>query len=131
MMAGFHPIRAKKARYYEDARLVERIAPPPEPEAAAPRPDDWSGRVVQADEQALARMVREQEDAANGGLRREPELPDHVAIVRETEPAPPAQEFSVVDDEPEDAARQAAARRQQMRGIARQASLDPGDGLAL
>ncbi|WBO23855.1 hypothetical protein [Sphingomonas abietis] len=46
-------------------------------------------------------------------------------------PAPPAQEFSVVEDEPEDAARQAAMRRQQMRGLARQASLDHDDGLQL
>ena len=132
MVAGVHPVRAKKARYYQDARFMERIAPPPAPEPAAPRPDDWTGSVAQPDEQALARIVREQEDAANGGLRREPELPDHVAIVKETtEVRPSAQEFSVVEDGPEDAARQAAVRRQQMRGIARQASLDPGDGLEL
>src|SRR5271155_3842387 len=29
MVSGVHPIRAKKARYYEDARLQERILPPP------------------------------------------------------------------------------------------------------
>ena len=33
--------------------------------------------------------------------------------------------------EPEDNARQARALRQQMRGVARQASLDPGDGMEL
>ena len=32
----------------------------------------------------------------------------------------------MIDDEPEDAARQARVLRQQMRGLARQASLDPG-----
>jgi type IV secretion system protein VirD4 len=31
MVSGVHPIRAKKARYYEDARLQERIPPPPVP----------------------------------------------------------------------------------------------------
>ncbi len=31
MVSGVHPIRAKKARYYEDARLQERILPPPAP----------------------------------------------------------------------------------------------------
>src|SRR3546814_1110509 len=30
MAAGTPPIRAKKARYYEDARFKERILPPPE-----------------------------------------------------------------------------------------------------
>ncbi|MGL4558936.1 MAG: conjugal transfer protein TraG, partial [Afipia sp.] len=43
MVAGIPPIRAKKARYYEDARLRERVLSPPEPK----RPntnhlDDWS-----------------------------------------------------------------------------------------
>ena len=68
-------------------------------------------------------------ETANGGLRREPELPEHVAIVPETSP-PPAQEFSIVEDDQDDAARQAAVRRR-MQGIARQASLDPGDGIEL
>ena len=75
--------------------------------------------------------IEKAEDAANGGVRREPELPDHVAIVRETMNAPAHEEFAVIDDEPEDAARQASVLRQQMRGLARQASLDPADGLEL
>lgn len=29
MMSGLHPIRAKKARYYEDGRFQERILAPP------------------------------------------------------------------------------------------------------
>lgn len=77
----------------------------------------------------VARIVRAQEDAANGGLRREPELPEHVAVAPETA-APPAHEFAIVDDDPDDAARQAAVRRR-MQGLARQASLDPGDGIEL
>jgi type IV secretion system protein VirD4 len=101
----------------------------PEPAAVAARPDDWTGRAAAADPADVARIVRAQEDAANGGLRREPELPEHVAIAPETT-APPAQEFAIVDDEPEDAARQAAVRRR-MQGLARQASLDPGDGIDL
>lgn len=43
MLAGIPPIRAKKARYYEDPRFRERILPPPaltKPEK--PKPDDWS-----------------------------------------------------------------------------------------
>jgi type IV secretion system protein VirD4 len=35
----------------------------------------------------------------------------------------------VIDDDPEDAARQVRVLRKQMRGLARQASLDPADGL--
>ena len=29
LVSGMHPIRAKKARYYEDPRLSERILSPP------------------------------------------------------------------------------------------------------
>ena len=71
-------------------------------------------------------------DAANRGLRREPELPDHVAIAKETTDPRPAEEFSIVlDDEPDDAASQAHILRQQKRGAARQVSLDPNDGMEL
>lgn len=45
-------------------------------------------------------------------------------------PAHAAQEFSIVDNEQDDASRRAAVRRR-MQGIARQASLDPGDGIQL
>ncbi|CAD7338120.1 conjugal transfer protein TraG [Sphingomonadales bacterium 58] len=133
MVSGIQPIRAKKAAYYADPRLAARIISPPDPAALRPRdvrPDDWTGLAVTADPAEIAAIIRRQEDAANSGLRREPELPDHVAIVKETTPAPPAQEFSIVEDEPEDAARQAAARRRMQR-IARQASLDPDDGIEL
>ncbi len=132
MVAGVHPIRAKKVRYFKDQRFTERVLSPPDMNVGGgpPRPDDWTGRVAAADPGAVANIVRAQEDAANGGLRREPELPEHVAIVKETTPPPPSQEFSIVEDEPEDAARQAAVRRR-MQGIARQASLDPDDGIEL
>jgi len=129
MVAGVHPIRAKKARYFQDRRLSERIAEAPAPETAKARSDDWTGRQATADPKQVARIVRDAEDVANGGLRREPELPEHVAIAPETS-APPAQEFAIVDDEQDDAARQAAVRRRMQR-LARQASLDPGDGIEL
>ena len=79
---------------------------------------------------ALLAEHQKMEDAANGGVRREPELPEHVAIVSETT-APAHEEFAIIDDEPEDAARQARVLRQQMRSLARQASLDPADGLEM
>src|SRR3546814_9300436 len=121
MVAGIHPIRAKKARYFRDRRFVERIMDAPKPACGAARPDDWTGRAAIADPADVARIVRAQEDAANGGLRREPELPEHVAIAPETT-VPPSQEFAIVDDDSDDAARQAAVTRR-MQGLARQASL--------
>ena len=132
MVAGTPPIRAKKARYFEDKRLMERVLPPPKiaSKGQPPKVDSWSELAPQKPSGALLAELQKVEDAANGGLRREPELPDHVAIVRETS-APAHEEFAVIDDEPEDAARQARVLRQQMRGLARQVSLDPADGLEM
>jgi type IV secretion system protein VirD4 len=130
MVAGTPPIRAKKARYFEDKRLMERVLPSPKLalKAQPPKSDNWSQLVPRKPSGALLAKLQKVEDEANGGLRREPELPDHVAIARETI-APAHEEFVVIDDEPEDTARQARVLRQQMRGLARQASLDPADGL--
>jgi type IV secretion system protein VirD4 len=133
MVAGTPPIRAKKARYYEDKRLAERILPPPRLATTVRHPtsDTWFALAPQKPSEALLAESEKAEDAANGGLRREPELPDHVAIAKETAPTPAHEEFAIIDDEPEDAARQARTLRQLLGGLARQASLDPADGLEL
>ncbi|CAM5530715.1 Conjugal transfer protein TraG [Mycolicibacterium aubagnense] len=135
MVAGTAPIRAKKARYYEDARFKERVLSPPDPHRSGrtSRADGWSTLVPQKPDAALlAEMEKAQGDQANSGLRREPELPDHVAIVKETTDQKPAEEFAIMlDEEPEDVARQRQALRRQMTGVARQVSLDPNDGMDL
>ena len=84
MVAGTAPIRAKKARYYEDARFKERVLSPPDPQRSGrtSRADGWSTLVPQKPNTALlVEMEKAQGDQANSGLRREPEPPDHVAIV--------------------------------------------------
>jgi type IV secretion system protein VirD4 len=131
MASGIPPIRAKKARYYEDRRFVERLLPPPKEQAHDPRPDDWSKLPPRPPSADLVARLRA-EDLANGGLRREPELPDHLAIARETARPPPDRgEFTVIDDTPQQAARQAEALRRRMRDVARQGAMDPADGLDL
>jgi len=132
MVAGTPPIRATKARYFEDARLQERIITPPELAAApanAATSDDWSSRVVAAAGQTSATGAGDDGgDPANAGIRREPELPEHEEIIP---PPMPAQEFELLDDEPDVDAAKANAMRSRMRMVARQASLDPGDGIEL
>ena len=132
MAAGTPPVRAKKARYYEDARFRERVLPPPDPTKSGRtrHKDGWSTLQPQKPDPAL--IAAHKPDKANAGLRREPELPDHVAIVKETTEMRPAEEFTrILDDEPEDVARQRQTLRRQMTGIARQVSLDPGDNMEL
>lgn len=140
MVAGIPPIRAKKVRYYKDRRFTERVVSPPDMEGRArkTRPDDWSGlRPIVAppvSEPApgdkFDDVSGEDGEAENAGLRRQPDFERHVDI----SPAPksaPANEFEPDDPEPDnDTARQATLRRQ-VRIVARQASLDPDDGIEL
>jgi type IV secretion system protein VirD4 len=134
MVAGTPPIRATKARYFEDARFQERILTPPDlvaaPLAPSPSVDDWSGRVVAAESRSATDAAEGTEgDPANAGIRREPELPEHEEIV--APPPSPEQEFEFLDDEPDVDAAKARAMRQRMRMVARQVAMNPDDGIEL
>jgi type IV secretion system protein VirD4 len=133
MVAGTPPIRAAKARYFEDARFQERILIPPDPAtkptAANPSSDDWSSRVMTAKATPTTATSGTEGDPDNAGIRREPDLPEHEEIV--APPNPREQEFDLLDDEPDVDAAKARAMRSRMRTVARQASLDPGDGIEL
>ncbi|MFC5384496.1 conjugal transfer protein TraG [Aquamicrobium segne] len=134
MVAGTPPIRAKKARYYTDPRLMERVLPPPDPAtiAVSARQDGWSAlKPLKPDAELVAApepTAKDDEDKANSSLRREPELPDHVEIVHEKKEPEPENEFRhLLGDDQEDIARQRQAMRRQMHGLARQVSMDPND----
>jgi type IV secretion system protein VirD4 len=135
LVSGCPPIRAKKVRYYEDQRLKDRILPPLKPTRAvreqASRADDWSGSAVQAkDEENERRSAGAAvDDPANGGIRREPELPEHEEIAPES--AKPSTEFAFGEDEPDDDAVRARVLRAKARRLARRAAMDPGVGLDL
>jgi type IV secretion system protein VirD4 len=137
LVSGCPPIRAKKARYYEDQRLSDRILPPPKPKGAEPRKatvaDDWSGSATPGSD-GIAKIgprttAEPVDDPANGGIRREPELPDHEDIA--PEPAKQSAEFAFGEDESDDEAVRARVLRAKAPGLARQAAMDPGDGIDL
>jgi type IV secretion system protein VirD4 len=143
MVAGVPPVRARKARYYEDARFKERLLPVPQnPKAGlTPKPDDWSalkpvaaptGNSAAAQQSAppATGAAKPDDDPANSGLRREPGLEWHKDIAPEPVRTP-ANEFDPDADEPE---RKVAANRvlaHDMRLMARRIALDPGDGMEL
>jgi type IV secretion system protein VirD4 len=137
LVSGCPPIQARKARYYEDRRLTERLFPAPNserPAVVSAAPDDWSGAPVPASpggrEGAAGLLAAHPvDDPANGGVRREPELAEHEDIAPETTKPPP--EFEFGEDEPDEDAVRARALRAAARGRARQAALDPGDGIDL
>ncbi len=146
LVSGLPPIRAKKARYFEDRRLTTRILPPPPLERmdrdAAPgatssrdADNDWCGRLARHEkptvEEVVAVAPSDDEDPANGGIRREPELPEHEAIAPEDPISTPAPENFIADETDDDEAIKARILRSQGRFLARQASMDPDDGIAL
>ncbi len=132
LMSGCAPIRAKKARSFEDPEMQERILPPPaltnpktpptDERLPAPPGGDWSGAVV-------APAPSDTEDPANAGIRREPELPEHEEIVRE--PAKPVHEFEPADEEQDDEVQRQRVMQRTFGTVARQVSLDPGDDMLM
>ncbi len=133
MVAGTPPIRAKKARYYKDARFRERLLPPPELKRPdKPRPDDWSSLPIPARPEALEAQPAElsdDEDTTDSERRLQPEL-SRAKPVEKKEPIANEFEIELPDDAEEDAVRNRRMLRQ-MQGVARQVSLDPNDGMEL
>ncbi|MER9000616.1 conjugal transfer protein TraG [Mesorhizobium sp. M0051] len=138
MVSGLFPIRAKKARYFADPRLSERVLPPPKREVieATSRPDDWTGTTLLDALEGYAQQSKpsadpnEAVDPANSGIRRQPELPEHEDIASERS-AQRDDEFELDLDEPDDEAVRRRSLDRTMRQVSRLAALDPNDGIEL
>jgi type IV secretion system protein VirD4 len=148
MVAGVRPIRGKKVRYFEDPRFKQRVLPIPKfpDNASAPSPDDWSGLPPVASRAKQGQSDQEEQaatpaplsagaadiesDAANAGLRREPGLEPHKDIAPEKAKSPPSEFDLDLDDHDEDVVRIRTFNRRS-RNLARQAAMDPGDGMKL
>jgi type IV secretion system protein VirD4 len=134
LVSGVPPIRAKKARYFEDPRLTERVLPPPRSgligcEDSSPT-DDWSRLPAPASKPvSVSGPPPSVDDPANSGIRREPVLPRHEDIVPEV-PKPPT-EFDFPEEGDDGVAVRARVLRANGSGLVRQAAMDPGDGLEL
>ena len=133
MVAGTPPIRAKKARYYEDARFQERILPPPTMEKAkVARADDWSALPLPPPpeiEEPQPRDSQDDDDPTESERRHQPELSKSKTIEKKE---PIDNEFAPdPDDDMEDDTARVSRMNQRMRQVARQASLDPGDGIEM
>ena len=134
MVAGTPPIRAKKARYYEDARFKERLLSPPS--LAVPkqgRADDWTTLPRPARPMLLesgSAPEAADEDPTESERRLQPEL-NRVAPVEKKPPVENEFEIDVERDDDEDAATRNRRMTRMMQGVARQVSLDPNDGMEL
>jgi type IV secretion system protein VirD4 len=131
MVAGTPPIRAQKARYFKDAQLQTRVLPPATAHKndaiandgwsliASPKPPEFAKPETQTTEDAATEDPNEQ--------RRQPELDR----THETEKEKPIEnEFEPdLKTPPKDPTVQLRQLDQQARQIARQASMDPNDGI--
>lgn len=135
LVSGAPPIRGKKARYFADPQLKTRILSPPDLIAESPTSnqtmtDDWSALAPIAAPKPRKKTSSDPGEDVDGGIRREPELPEDEDIAPERI-APAREEFAGLDDEPDDDAQRARQMQGRFRSIARQASLDPDDGIDL
>lgn len=133
MVAGIPPIRATKARYYEDARFRERVLSPPElKRPGETRPDDWTTLPIPArpgpaeDDEG---HMGDDEDPTESERRLQPEL-NRVNPVEKKKPVENEFEFDPPDDVDEEAVQNRRMIRQ-VQGIARQVAMDPNDGMDL
>ena len=131
LVSGAAPIRAQKVRYFRDAQLKARIQKPPIVEVSAPfspaGPDDWSS--LQPITPPQEADTNKPADDADGGIRREPEIPEHEDVAPDS--PFPREEFAALEDEPDDEAQRARAMQTRFRTVAHQAALDPDDGIDL
>jgi len=132
LVSGCPPIRAKKARYFEDPELKARTLPPPRLEHRTALLVVERHGMPHAGlgwDEVVGQAATAAEDPANSGIRREPELPEHEEIA--PEPVKPIREFDPLDDESDDDAERVKLFERGARSVARQASLDPADDMGL
>ena len=141
MVSGHPPVRAKKLRFYSDANFKPRLLPAPALTAdgyadkPAARGDDWSGAFDRAAADAAQRAAATM-DEDEGGLRRQPELDMTMPQAAPVEDEPQRDLASLLDDDDdagveEERVRAVRASDRQLARAARNAALDPDDGIAL
>lgn len=123
-VSGVPPIRATKVRYYIDPALAGRVAAPPTSVSpiSGGAASERSGVVAEV---AAGGAVTDTA-SSEGGLRIEPELEDQP----DAPTAGEQQDLWMEVDGDEDSAAQAEQSRR-FRAAARQAALDPDDGIPL
>jgi len=130
MLAGLSPIRARKVRYFQDPRLIARILPPPQlVHDRKNKADDWTARLVAA---PVSTAPPSRPDAAAlEGEGPEPRTLEPSLDV--PTPSRPIDEFAFDDLKVEDDLQADLAGRldRRMARVARQASMDPDDGVEL
>ncbi len=132
MVAGLAPIRAKKARYYTDRRFTERVLPPlTKMQLPEPRGDDWSNLPPIA---PLADGVPPVKTVESGASLSDPErrkIPELAPRKKRDLPETLSLDFGSTTNELEDRVKRLRRLQGFQQQTARQAGLDPNDGVEL
>ncbi len=135
MLAGLHPIRARKARYFKDPQLNVRILAPPvcrRAAADAANSGGWEGFVAQqaAKPAPQKKPVKRKKQADDGGAQRQRTL-DFPEERASEKPPEHVKEFDFGDGQKQEERdeQENLALRRRMEAVARQANMDPADGL--
>lgn len=132
MVAGTPPIRAKKARYFEDDQFQARIlpAPPANTSAARADTDDWTTRPLPPRPKSADSDSTSEENEAGETQYEKRQQP-------EFDQQPPMDPSGPTENEFETDFKKSATNRavqltqfeKQARQLAQQASMDPNDGI--
>ncbi|PZR34110.1 conjugal transfer protein TraG [Caulobacter segnis] len=123
-VSGLPPIRATKVRYFLDRELAGRVAKPPANLGALPQGPslDWTAAIATE----VARTPATSGQADEGGHRLAPEF--EAPVRPPTEQVPPE---NWLDLDPDGDEATQAEQQRRFRVAARQAALDPDDGIPL
>ncbi|GLK85932.1 hypothetical protein GCM10017653_40020 [Ancylobacter defluvii] len=135
MVAGTPPIRAKKARYYEDARFRDRLLPPPMlSRGSTVQHDDWTALPLARPQDGTGGSTADEgrdDDPTGSEHRHQPKL-GRVKPGENMQSIENEFEFDTDrDDDMEDFAARNRRMTGLMQGVARQVSLNPNDGMEL
>ena len=133
MVAGTRPIRAKKARYYQDEDLMKRILTPQDPVK-----EPFSGRELdawlkcRAEPSSLLEAAPKYDESEKtktdeGGHDRQQEFDEGAHMEEGADRKEPQNEFEVVTAEADHSARKVRDLNNQMRSLTRQTDLDQGN----
>ena len=134
MVAGIPPVRAKKARYFEDERFRERLLAPPElTPPDTPQADNWTALPIPARPEHSVEdpspEPAEDEDPTQSERRLQPEL-GRVKPVEKKKPIENEFEAGLADDGDEEVGQNRRMIRH-MLDTARRVSMNPHDRMDL
>jgi type IV secretion system protein VirD4 len=134
MVAGAPPIRARKARYFDDPQLLARILAEPERSHAKDHQDlknEWDNCLVPHPEAEPVLQPIHGQESESSGIRRDKSARNHEKINPEQKTPTPQQELAFANARTSIASQMTRPQRLQQKVSSRQLSLDPSNNLEM